>query len=66
MMEKEIEMNKREYTIIEKMAIYLAERSCGKSIPMFSHKVEKPQNIEKALGKVKDELSLEDMKNSAD
>lgn len=59
-------MNKREYSIIEKMAIYLAERSCEKSVPVFSHKVEKPQNIEKALGKVKDELSLEDMKNSAD
>ena len=52
--------------IIEKMAIYLAERSCEKSVPVFSHKVDKPQNIEKALGKVKEGLILEDMKNNVD
>lgn len=31
---------------IEKLAVYLAENSAEKSIPIFSYKVKKPDNIE--------------------
>lgn len=34
-------MYKKDYRIAERIVIYLAERSIGKSIPMFSHKVNK-------------------------
>lgn len=46
-------MKKREYTIIEKTAVYLAKRSLGKSVPIFSYKVKKPVNIEECFEKVK-------------
>ena len=42
-------MYKKDYRIAERIVIYLAE----KSIPMFSHKVNKPANLEKALKKIK-------------
>ena len=44
----------------------ISEDESEKSVPVFSHKVDKPQNIEKALGKVKEGLILEDMKNNVD
>lgn len=44
-------MKRENYTIIEKLAIYLAEKSIGKSVPVFSHKVIKPKNIEENLKK---------------
>lgn len=40
---------KRKLNVIEGLAIYLAKKSVNKSIPIFSHKVEKPKNIEKLL-----------------
>ena len=46
-------MYKKDYRIAERIVIYLAERSIGKSIPMFSHKVNKPANPEKPLKKLK-------------
>ena len=46
-------MYKKDYRIAERIFIYLEERIIGKSIPMFSHKVNKPANLEKALKKIK-------------
>lgn len=46
-------MYKKDYMLAERIVICLAERSIGKSIPMFSHKVNKPANLEKALKKIK-------------
>lgn len=51
-------MYKKDYRIAERIVIYLAERSIGKSIPMFSHKVNKPANLEKALKKIKNKLYI--------
>ena len=51
-------MKKDGYMIIEKMAIFLAGRSTGKSIPMFSHKVDKPKDIEEKIKKLRTEGSL--------
>lgn len=39
----------RKRNVVEELAIYLAKRSVNKSIPIFTHKVDKPKNIEKML-----------------
>lgn len=44
---------KKEYSIIEKLAIYLAEKSIKKSVPIFSYKVTKPQDIENCMKNIK-------------
>lgn len=45
-------MKERKFNYIEKMAIYFAENSVGKSVPVFCHKVERPQNIERMITEI--------------
>lgn len=43
----------RIYECIENAAVYLAERSVEKSIPIVSHKVCKPDNLKKMLEEIR-------------
>ena len=40
--------------LVENVAVYTAERSVGKSIPLFHHKVEKPGRLEELLKRCKE------------
>ena len=46
-------MKMKKYNIVEKIAIYLAERSTEQSVPMFSYKVKRPNDLKKCLIKIK-------------
>ncbi len=45
-------MKKRITNQLENMAIQLASKSVGKSIPLICHKVEKPNELKKMLDKM--------------
>ena len=40
---------------VEKKLVEVAERSVGKSIPWFCHKIQKPEGIEQKISLVKQE-----------
>lgn len=46
-------MKKRIMNQMETMAIQLACKSVGKSIPLICHKVEKPKGLEKMLEEIR-------------
>lgn len=41
--------NYTKYNRMERLALYCAERSVGKSIPVLVHKVPKPENLNRKL-----------------
>lgn len=46
-------MSKRKYEKMEKVLVYLAEKSVGKSIPITLHKIQKPKKIEDMVKSIK-------------
>ncbi len=40
--------------LVENIAVYTAERSVGKSIPFFQHKVERPEHLEELVKRCKE------------
>lgn len=40
---------KKEFNFFEKMAIYLAKNSVGRSVPTFVYEVEKPEGLEEMI-----------------
>lgn len=44
---------------VEKMAINIAQKSVGRSIPVLLHEVKKPDNLQKMLDEVKKENNME-------
>ena len=48
-------MKTEKYNYAERLALYIAQRSVGKSIPLVVHKVPKPENLAKMLEKISEE-----------
>lgn len=40
--------------LVENIAVYMAERSVGKSAPLCVHKVERPERLEELVKRCKD------------
>lgn len=46
-------MENKKFKKWERVLIYLAEKSVGKSVPAWVHEVEKPENLKKLLEEIK-------------
>ncbi len=42
-------MKAEKYNYMEKMTLYIAQRSVGRSIPVLVHKVPRPENLAQTL-----------------
>lgn len=48
-------MNRKIMNYMENIAVYLARRSVGKSVPWYMYKVQKPETLEKMLKEIEKE-----------